>query len=193
MPRSSVRHTRLRTGPNVIVTNTHNAIPNTSLVDRAMCNCPQPKLCELLNKHIVGGLWRLFQEDSPRGEKYRQHWARRANVDLDSIRHLGSAPKPTKNQQPSNTKKAWNFAKAVAKHAKAGFPTVSDEEYKLRELACSVCNHLNNNSCNLCGCNLSVKAAWAEQECPIDRWSDSSRWAVGVTTAPRNSHYLNRT
>lgn len=90
--------------------------------------------------------------------EYRNRWIKEAN--------------PNKTQDsPSLFKKAINFGKALVDHALSGFKTLNDEEYKKRIDICNSCEFLSESkSCNKCGCNIELKAKWAEQECPEKKW-----------------------
>lgn len=87
-------------------------------------------------------------------------------------------------QEPSLLQKAWNFGKSALNHALAGNPTVPEETMKERLEICRSCPlfKLNHNQVggvcthSSCGCNIQDnldylnKIAWADQECPIQRW-----------------------
>lgn len=68
--------------------------------------------------------------------------------------------------------KAVDFTKALANHAWAGFPILSDEDTEARLAVCHDCPKYNERTCSLCGCNMRVKASWAEQKCPLGKWPD---------------------
>lgn len=134
-------------------------------------------------------------------ESLRLSWANRAGVDLNSIRHLGNAPAyppaSINATSPSTARKLWNFARAATKHLAAKMPETPDDEYRRRLLRCEVCNLRNGHACSHpnCGCTLERKASWAGEQCPVGRWENLSHpdWAVGVTTSPRATSYLNET
>lgn len=66
--------------------------------------------------------------------------------------------------------KVVNFASAVVHHVAAGFPRLSDEETELRLDICHGCPQFHDRTCVLCGCNMRIKASWAEQKCPLGKW-----------------------
>ncbi len=72
--------------------------------------------------------------------------------------------------------RARNFLAASAGHLLAGLPVLTDEEYGLRMDACRSCDAFEAaaDSCKVCGCRLSVKARWAEQDCPLGKWVGSA-------------------
>lgn len=78
---------------------------------------------------------------------------------------------------PSLLRKVANFAGAIVQHVHHGLPMVSSEEKERRLAICRSCEHHlpAQNSCRLCGCNLSTKAGWAEQQCPATppKWGPS--------------------
>jgi hypothetical protein len=85
------------------------------------------------------------------------------------------------NQRAPRTsllRKAANLAHAVASHAAAGFPTVSDEVHEARLALCRACVGPEGyydpvqGQCRhpACGCNMRVKTRWTEQRCPLGKW-----------------------
>lgn len=71
-----------------------------------------------------------------------------------------------------------NFSKALAAHAAAGFPTVSQEVIDARLAVCRVCELFTGEVCAHadCGCNVNDmskflnKLSWADQACPLGKW-----------------------
>lgn len=113
-------------------------------------SCPDPKLCERLNRHVHGKMYELYQND----ERYRKI----LEGDL---------------QEPSLIQKAINFAGALTNHISSGMKNVSDEELERRINICKSCEFFNpaNESCTKCGCRMSIKASWQESVCPLNKWS----------------------
>jgi hypothetical protein len=87
------------------------------------------------------------------------------------------------NAEPSLSKKAWNYAAAVARWKLAGSPTRTKEEIAELFAICKSCPHFVDDSrphCGLCGCScgegaepLKNKLAMrTEESCPDDppRW-----------------------
>lgn len=51
----------------------------------------------------------------------------------------------------------------------------TEDLYASRMRVCKPCEHIKTGllrapSCNLCGCNLSLKARVANAECPLGKW-----------------------
>ena len=96
------------------------------------------------------------------------------------IGHLCQAqPTPVKISEPSSTKKAFNFIKALARHAGDGFKKRTKEQIEvILETHCNKCRYFNGVACTheKCGCNVNReeqffnKIAWASEKCPIDKW-----------------------
>lgn len=71
------------------------------------------------------------------------------------------------------------FVKSLFFHILSGFPKTSKTEILGRYLICIDCSDFDkkNSQCNICGCNISTKSvfmnklAWADQECPLGKWS----------------------
>lgn len=69
--------------------------------------------------------------------------------------------------------RAANFAGAAVAHVAAGLPQASPELKAARLAVCGGCDqYLASGACALCGCNMAVKAGWAEQRCPLGKWPD---------------------
>lgn len=73
---------------------------------------------------------------------------------------------------PPLLRRAVNFLSATIQHAMAGLPIVSDAQAEERLSICrsNECGQYRDDSCMKCGCNLPLKAKWAEQKCPEGRW-----------------------
>ena len=75
-------------------------------------------------------------------------------------------------------KKVLRFFYALFWHCVKGFPTCNKIEILERYNICIRCEEYNKEEsiCNVCGCNLSNrrefmnKLAWADSECPIEKW-----------------------
>ena len=90
-----------------------------------------------------------------------------------------------RQKTPPVSRMAGNLAAAigaVAKNIVKGQPVkVSQEEARARLDICKTCPHIQGNRCmdiqladgtveKGCGCNLSVKAEYADMVCPQDKW-----------------------
>src|SRR5262245_36808934 len=113
------------------------------------CGCDKCRLC-----------W-LFNNDP----KYHKMWG--GTKDLP----------PPPPMPPSFFRQAVNYAAAVIKHVVTGRKTLSEEQTRIRLQICEgtadtpKCEYYNgNNRCLKCGCGLSKKASWADQDCPIGKW-----------------------
>lgn len=75
-------------------------------------------------------------------------------------------------EKPNLVARAKSFVTAVVRHVAAGRPVVSDDEKRRRLTICNACPEFSplTASCNLCGCRLNTKAAWALESCPIGKW-----------------------
>ncbi|MBC8436942.1 hypothetical protein H8D85_01315 [bacterium] len=69
--------------------------------------------------------------------------------------------------------KGWNMARAIARYAANRFENVDKPTYMERMNACNSCEHINKDkgSCNVCGCDVSMKGKWATEDCPKGFWS----------------------
>lgn len=74
-------------------------------------------------------------------------------------------------EQPGLLQKAKNFAGAVVQHVAGGMKNVDNETYRIRLEVCAKCPHfMGGMTCAVCGCNMNIKARWADQDCPQKRW-----------------------
>lgn len=75
------------------------------------------------------------------------------------------------------------FIKSLFFHVYAGFPKATNAEIIDRWIICQKCENFEQekSECKICGCNLSIKSkflnklAWADQECPVGKWSKIER------------------
>ena len=97
---------------------------------------------------------------------------------------LGCRPED-KPALPSLPRMAWNYAKAIAKHAATGAKKATAETVESRMEKCSLCLQRTSeengeqvlNRCAVCGCYLDEgpggregKLEWAESFCPLAQW-----------------------
>lgn len=70
------------------------------------------------------------------------------------------------------------FIKSLLFHITAGLPKSTPKEIAERYNICLVCDSFDKikSQCSICGCNISNKSkflnklAWADQECPLNKW-----------------------
>jgi uncharacterized paraquat-inducible protein A len=75
--------------------------------------------------------------------------------------------------------KIQTFLKALWWHVWFGFPKSTKEQIEERLKICISCEEFDKkgSTCGICGCYVSDKKiffnklAWADQECPINKWS----------------------
>lgn len=74
------------------------------------------------------------------------------------------------------------FAKSLFFHIYAGFPKSTNEQIQYRYDICLGCDSFDKtlSQCTICGCNINNKKmflnklAWADQECPLEKWKKIS-------------------
>ena len=71
---------------------------------------------------------------------------------------------------------AFRLTKAIAKWTAAGWPTCNEEQLKSRVESCHSCRYYEPklDACRICGCNISLKAPMATEECPLSE--PRKRW-----------------
>ena len=73
---------------------------------------------------------------------------------------------------PTMVEKASTFISSVKDFISDGCKLVSEEEYKDRLKICDGCEERKGNSCNICGCNLQLKAKGKTFKCPLQKWKN---------------------
>ena len=71
---------------------------------------------------------------------------------------------------PSLLAQAKNFAKSAIRHVSNGMQNAPQHVVDSRLEICGSCEHLNEDRCSKCGCFVAMKASWAAEECPIQKW-----------------------
>lgn len=74
--------------------------------------------------------------------------------------------------------KIITFIKSLFFHIYAGFPKATQQQINERYNICINCDRFDNinKECMECGCNINNrkifmnKLAWADQQCPLDKW-----------------------
>ena len=112
-------------------------------------------------------------------EKYQCKFCKQIIVSSSpKIDHLCKAqPRPITG--PSLSRRAFNFFKALAKHAGDGFKRRTKEQIEeILDTHCKRCKYFNGVICTheKCGCNVNAeqkffnKLSFASEKCPIDKW-----------------------
>lgn len=89
--------------------------------------------------------------------------------------HRTCPKKQQKPKRPTTSTKIINLAKATAKFVADKGKTVSPANYEVRLKECNNCVYHEDNRCELCGCNLTVKAKWRQEKCPLGKWPHYKR------------------
>jgi hypothetical protein len=71
------------------------------------------------------------------------------------------------------------FIRSLVFHIYAGSPKTTQQEILYRYSICENCDQFNKikSQCDVCGCAIDQKSkflnklAWADQECPLNKWS----------------------
>lgn len=71
------------------------------------------------------------------------------------------------------------FIRSLIFHIYAGSPKATQREILYRYEICKSCDQFNQlkSQCDVCGCAIDKKSkflnklAWADQECPLNKWS----------------------
>lgn len=84
---------------------------------------------------------------------------------------------------PPMTRMALNYAWALVKHAATGMRHVDGHEYHRRLEVCQACPQRLDDRCTECGCYVKEKALWADQNCPLGKWDQSSEGTAGGSSS----------
>lgn len=88
-----------------------------------------------------------------------------------ALNFVDDSAHPQKDKKmPSMFKQAKNFATSAARHIANGGQNVPENLKNARLEICGGCDKLSGDKCSACGCLVSIKAAWASEECPIGKW-----------------------
>jgi hypothetical protein len=76
-------------------------------------------------------------------------------------------------KKPTKLEKLGNLTKATLSFIKSGLKKSSNEVYDSRVLTCLGCTEYDSkdDECNKCGCDITIKASWLSEECPLDKWT----------------------
>jgi hypothetical protein len=72
-------------------------------------------------------------------------------------------------QPPTVKSMLWDLAKSIQAYI-ASPENVSQEAYEKRLAVCGSCQYRNNSSCQLCGCQVQLKALVKVWHCPAFKW-----------------------
>ena len=77
-----------------------------------------------------------------------------------------------KNEMPSFFQMAKNAGASMVNHAMNSFQSVPANVKEARINICEGCEHYDSETtrCDECGCFINIKADWASEKCPIDKW-----------------------
>lgn len=79
-----------------------------------------------------------------------------------------------------------NLINSIVKHADNKGQTVPQDIYNQRLTTCRKC-HLydaKKGKCKDCGCYLSIKASWASEKCPLNKWVEHKMTGVAQPKQP---------
>lgn len=118
-------------------------------------------------------LLKAARGDARRLSIFRE-WAAEDPPDPVKVAHIAHLARLTAGPAapPGLLEKAMNLGKAVVEHVAAGMPTLDDEAAGARLAICRACDRYEDGTCQVCGCFMPVKARWAEQQCPLEKWPE---------------------
>jgi hypothetical protein len=91
---------------------------------------------------------------------------------LFNIRRKKSLIRVREMESARMLEKAARLAKATAKHVAGGMKETSPEQLQVRLDICNSCDIRDDITCTHpdCGCNLTRKALWMTEDCPLEKW-----------------------
>lgn len=75
-----------------------------------------------------------------------------------------------RSKDANKRSRPWNLVKSLADFVADGCKTLTQEQYRERLVVCTHCDQRRDNTCNICGCYLSLKARGRAFKCPLDKW-----------------------
>ena len=81
-----------------------------------------------------------------------------------------------------------NFTNSLINHSLNGWMNVNRETFNSRMSICRSCEFFDSSAvrCKQCGCFLNIKASWASEKCPIDKWSSEIITAQSEPQQPQS-------
>lgn len=85
--------------------------------------------------------------------------------------------------------KSLNLFRSVVNHVANGLEKTPDNIKEIRLEICRGCNRYNKDleSCEECGCFVSIKTGWASEECPLKKWMRVEKSKNAEITREQNS------
>ncbi|MDB5341840.1 MAG: hypothetical protein JWP89_217 [Schlesneria sp.] len=71
---------------------------------------------------------------------------------------------------PGSVTLAASFVRALSVHVADGSQHVESVVLQARLSVCTLCDQRRDDRCAVCGCFITTKAEWREQECPLGKW-----------------------
>ena len=75
-----------------------------------------------------------------------------------------------KPRTPGLVARAARFTAATARFVAAGAPVRSQQGRETALALCRECEHFQQGQCELCGCFVRLKIAYATEACPLGKW-----------------------
>lgn len=134
------------------------------------CECSGPGWCARHGCEKLAPYYHLCR----RNRRYFDAWEAGRVAQADSAAESTATALPG----PNLSQRALNFGLALVRLASHGFTAATEEEIATRLAICRSCA-----SCDVprltcrehsCGCDLTVKARWASERCPLGNWPESA-------------------
>ncbi|MFO0880744.1 MAG: glycosyltransferase [Gemmataceae bacterium] len=93
-----------------------------------------------------------------------------------------------KKQLPPTWKQAWNVLSAAWRNQStevlSGYgPLAGTPEQETRLAECTLCPSRNEGRCGECGCPIEKKTSWAQEQCPLGKWTIATISDMGASSA----------
>ncbi|SRR5579883_3377732 len=154
------------------------------------CDCPDPKLCERLRRHVAGRDWEWWTGHCPperpcdpeKRAKLRAAWEANAQFlpPLEEQRQQAQRYARPWRRWLRRQRRLWRrwgryprFIAALWRHVRHGLPTATPEDLEARWAQCEPCEHRDRdaNICRKCGCPIAGvlrnKLRLARESCPL--------------------------
>ena len=94
-----------------------------------------------------------------------------SNLNADKIFARCKNTDDKSQNMPSALVMVKNFGSSLLNYAANSFQSVSEHVKQERIKICEGCEYYTEDKrCSECGCFVHIKAGWASEKCPLDKW-----------------------
>lgn len=121
------------------------------------CDCSEG-YCSHYNTTATGSKYKLLHENSKKGIAFRKAYIKDQIISKNT-------------EELSSFDKLYNLTKSLILFLKSDLKEVTKKTYEARLAVCLLCDKNKKWECSECGCKLQIKAKWASETCPLQKWT----------------------